>query len=36
VVVTQFNHSFLIGKFGFIVEGTEIIDRAQPGCENAS
>lgn len=36
VVVTQFNHSFLFGKFGFIVEGTEVIDRRQPGCENAS
>ncbi|ALB70778.1 hypothetical protein ACOZ06_000385 [Cronobacter muytjensii] len=36
VVVTQFNHSFLFGKFGFIIEGTEVIDRSQPGCENAS
>lgn len=36
VVVTQFNHSFLFGKFGFIVEGTEVIDRRQPGCENAN
>ena len=36
VVVTQFNHSFLFGKFGFVIEGTEVIDRGQPGCENAS
>ncbi len=36
VVVTQFNHSFLFGKFGFLIEGTEVIDRGQPGCENAS
>lgn len=36
VVITQFHHAFLFGKFGFIVEGTEVIDRAQPGCEHAS
>ena len=33
VVVTQYNHSFVFGKLGFIVEGTEVIDRNQPGCE---
>ena len=36
IVVTQFNYSFLFGKFGYLVEGTQVIDRAQPGCENAS
>ncbi|EBA6160031.1 hypothetical protein BIW22_20675 [Salmonella enterica] len=36
LVVTEYNHSFLIGKYGFIVEGTSIIDRSQPGCENAN
>lgn len=36
VVVTQFNHSFLFGKFGFFIEGTQVIDRGQPGCEKAS
>ncbi|WP_241609716.1 hypothetical protein [Rosenbergiella australiborealis] len=36
LVVTQYNHSFLFGRFGFLVEGTEIIDRSQPGCENAN
>ena len=35
VVVTQFNYSFLFGKFGFIVEGNEVLDRGQPGCESA-
>ena len=35
MVVTQYNHSFLIGKYGFIVEGTQVIDQHQPGCENA-
>ncbi|QCR35831.1 hypothetical protein [Nissabacter sp. SGAir0207] len=36
VVITQLNHSFLFGIIGVRVEGTEIIDRGQPGCENAS
>ncbi|KFD19704.1 hypothetical protein GTPT_1635 [Tatumella ptyseos ATCC 33301] len=36
LVVTQYNHSFLFGKFGFIVEGNQVIDRSQPGCENAN
>lgn len=36
LVVTEYNHSFIFGKFGFIVEGTSIIDRSQPGCENAN
>lgn len=35
VVVTQYNHSFLFGKFGYTIEGTQVIDRSQPGCENA-
>ncbi|WP_226052648.1 hypothetical protein [Dickeya chrysanthemi] len=35
VVVNQLNHSFLFGKIGLQVEGTLIIDRSQPGCENA-
>lgn len=35
VVVSQLNHSFLFGTFGWRVEGTQIIDRGQPGCENA-
>lgn len=36
VVVSQLNHSFLFGMIGYRIEGTEIIDRSQPGCENAS
>ncbi|MFU0930910.1 hypothetical protein ACM26E_08815 [Kluyvera cryocrescens] len=36
VVVTQYNYSFLFGKFGYIIEGNQVIDRSQPGCENAS
>ncbi len=33
VVVTQLNHSFLIGTFGYRIEGNQIIDASQPGCE---
>lgn len=36
VVVTQLNHAFLFGKIGLRVEGSLILDRSQPGCENAS
>jgi len=36
VVVTQFTYAFLVGKFGYTIEGTQVIDRSQPGCENAS
>ena len=36
VVVNQLNHAFLFGKIGLEVEGDLIIDRALPGCENAS
>ncbi|MFP1825218.1 hypothetical protein [Lonsdalea quercina] len=35
VVVTQLNHSFLIGKIGLRVEGNLIIDRSLSGCETA-
>lgn len=35
VVVTQLNHAFIFGSFGYHVEGTAIIDQGQPGCENA-
>lgn len=34
VVITQLNHSFLIGKIGVRAEGNLIIDRSLPGCEN--
>ncbi|WP_241624586.1 hypothetical protein [Rosenbergiella epipactidis] len=34
VVVYQLNHAFLFGTYGFRVEGTEVIDRSQLGCEN--
>ncbi|QXY82496.1 hypothetical protein EWI73_00170 [Salmonella bongori] len=36
VVVTHYNYSFLVGKFGYKIEGTQIIDRSQPGCESAN
>lgn len=32
VVVTQLNHSFLIGSIGYRVEGDQIIDTSLPGC----
>ncbi|MCT4706196.1 hypothetical protein MUA04_22515 [Enterobacteriaceae bacterium H11S18] len=34
VVVYQLNHAFLFGTFGYRVEGTQIIDKSQKGCEN--
>lgn len=36
VVIYQLNHAFLFGKFGYRVEGTQIIDRTQAGCEKRS
>jgi len=36
VVVYQLNHAFLVGTYGFRVEGNEIIDKSQLGCENAN
>jgi len=36
VVVYQLNHAFLFGKYGYRVEGTEVIDKSQLGCEKAS
>ncbi len=35
VVVSQLNHAFFFGTIGYRIEGTEVIDRSQPGCENA-
>ncbi|MCU8006850.1 MULTISPECIES: hypothetical protein [unclassified Shewanella] len=35
IVVTQLNHSFLIGSIGFRVEGDLIIDKSRKGCEAA-
>lgn len=35
VVISQLNHAFIFGHFGYRVEGTAIIDQGQPGCENA-
>lgn len=32
VVVSQLNHSFLVGKIGYRIEGDLIIDASQPGC----
>ncbi|MEN4633733.1 hypothetical protein ABEG70_01415 [Pantoea agglomerans] len=34
VVIYQLNHAFLFGTYGFRVEGTQIIDKSQMGCEN--
>lgn len=33
VVVSQLNHSFLIGTIGFRIEGDLVLDAGQPGCE---
>lgn len=33
MVITQLNHSFLIGTIGIRAEGNLIIDAGQPGCE---
>jgi hypothetical protein len=33
VVIYQLNHAFLFGTYGFRVEGTQIIDKSQMGCE---
>ncbi|MCS2169590.1 hypothetical protein MUU46_04530 [Scandinavium sp. TWS1a] len=35
VVISQLNHAFIFGRFGYQVEGTAIIDKGQPGCESA-
>jgi len=32
VVITSLNYSFLVGKIGYRVEGTQIIDKGQPNC----
>ncbi|WP_435929974.1 hypothetical protein [Dryocola sp. BD613] len=34
VVIYQLNHAFVFGTFGYRVEGTQIIDKSQRGCEN--
>lgn len=35
VVVSYLNHAFLFGIVGYRIEGSEILDRSQPGCQNA-
>ena len=34
MTITQLNHAFIFGSFGYRVEGTAIIDEGLPGCEN--
>ncbi|WP_131864709.1 hypothetical protein [Biostraticola tofi] len=34
VVVTQLNHAFIFGTFGYRAEGNLIIDKTLPNCEN--
>lgn len=36
VVVSQLNHSFLVGLVGYRAEGNLIIDASQPGCTSRS
>ena len=33
VVITQLNQAFIFGQIGYRVEGTQIIDTAQPNCK---
>ncbi|PRB84667.1 hypothetical protein [Pseudomonas sp. MYb185] len=33
LVITQLNHSFLIGSIGVRAEGNLVIDAGQPGCD---
>lgn len=33
VVITSLNYSFLVGKIGYRVEGTQVIDKGQPNCD---
>lgn len=32
LVVSQLNHSFLIGSIGYRIEGDLVLDTSQPGC----
>ena len=32
VVITSLNYAFLVGKIGYRVEGTQVIDTSQPHC----
>ncbi|WP_445775091.1 hypothetical protein [Shewanella sp.] len=34
LVITQLNHSFIIGSIGMRVEGDLIIDKSRSGCES--
>lgn len=36
VVITQMNHAFLVGKIGYRVEGTQVLDLSQPQCGGAA
>ena len=33
VVITQLNQAFIVGKIGYRVEGTQILDMSQPNCK---
>lgn len=35
VVITQMNHVFIVGKIGYRVEGTQVLDLSQPQCGSA-
>ena len=36
VVVSQLNHSFLVGSIGYRIEGDLVLDTSQPGCQGRS
>lgn len=36
LVISQLNHSFIIGSIGIRAEGNLIIDASQPGCTGRS
>lgn len=36
VVITSLNYAFLVGKIGYRVEGTQVIDTSQSNCKLSS
>lgn len=33
VVISSLNHAFIVGKIGYRVEGTQVLDTSQPNCK---
>ncbi|RSZ23649.1 hypothetical protein [Acinetobacter bereziniae] len=36
VVITSLNQAFIVGKIGYRVEGTQVLDTSQPNCGKSS